>query len=99
MDARGRELPDGVEGELWIGGAGVARGYWQDPELTAERFVRPGPGGRCYRTGDRVRRRPPTARSSSAAAPTASSRSAACGSSRPRSRRSCARTRRSPTRW
>ena len=57
MDARGRELPDGVEGELWIGGAGVAAGYWQDPELTAERFVA-GPGGRCYRSGDRVVRRP-----------------------------------------
>jgi len=56
MDPRGRELPDGVEGELWIGG-GVADGYWQDPELTAQRFVA-GPGGRCYRTGDRVRRRP-----------------------------------------
>ncbi len=57
IDARGRELPDGVEGELWIGGAGVAAGYWEDPELTAERFVE-GPGGRCYRSGDRVRRRP-----------------------------------------
>ena len=57
MDARGRELPDGVEGELWIGGGGVAAGYWQDPELTAERFVA-GPGGRCYRSGDRVIRRP-----------------------------------------
>jgi amino acid adenylation domain-containing protein len=57
MNARGRELPDGVEGELWIGGGGVANGYWRDPELTAQRFVA-GPSGRCYRTGDRVRRRP-----------------------------------------
>lgn len=57
MDARGRPVPDGVEGELWIGGAGVSDGYWEDPELTAQRFVA-GPGGRCYRSGDRVRRRP-----------------------------------------
>ena len=57
MDARGRPLPDGVEGELWIGGAGVAAGYWQDEAETARRFV-DGPGGRCYRSGDRVRRRP-----------------------------------------
>jgi non-ribosomal peptide synthetase component F len=70
MDPRGRGLPDGVEGELWIGGGGVADGYWQDPELTAQRFVA-GPGGRCYRTGDRVRRAPPTERWSSAAAWTA----------------------------
>lgn len=51
----GRELPLGVSGELWIGGAGVAVGYHERPELTAERFtVRPG-DGRGYRTGDRVR--------------------------------------------
>jgi non-ribosomal peptide synthetase component F len=44
---------DLVEGEMWIGGAGVAQGYWNAPELTAERFV----GGR-YRTGDLASRRP-----------------------------------------
>jgi hypothetical protein len=45
----------GQAGELWIGGAGVTRGYWQRPELTAQRFVdRPGLG-RIYGTGDLVR--------------------------------------------
>jgi hypothetical protein len=52
-DPLGRPVPDGAEGELWVGGAGVARGYLDDPELTAARF----PGGR-YRTGDRVTRDP-----------------------------------------
>jgi len=51
----GRALPVGQAGELWIGGAGVTRGYWQRPELTAQRFVdRPGLG-RIYGTGDLVR--------------------------------------------
>lgn len=53
----GRALPDMVEGELWIGGAGVAQGYWQRPDLTAERFV-VADGARYYRTGDLVRRLP-----------------------------------------
>ena len=51
---QGRALPDMVEGELWIGGAGVANGYWQRPDLTAERFVDDN-GARFYRTGDLVR--------------------------------------------
>ncbi|WP_433498948.1 amino acid adenylation domain-containing protein [Sphaerimonospora sp. CA-214678] len=50
----GRETPIGVAGELWIGGDGVAAGYLDRPELTAERFVKRA-GRRWYRTGDRVR--------------------------------------------
>ncbi|MCD2182582.1 MupA/Atu3671 family FMN-dependent luciferase-like monooxygenase [Rhizobium sp. GN54] len=53
----GLPLPNLIEGELWIGGAGLARGYWGRPELTAERFVDT-PEGRYYRTGDLVRRHP-----------------------------------------
>lgn len=46
----------GQEGELWIGGEGVALGYWERPDLTEERF-RPNPfgPGRIYRTGDLAR--------------------------------------------
>lgn len=48
----------GQEGELWIGGEGVTRGYWNRPDLTAERFAdNPFYDGRMYRTGDLVRRR------------------------------------------
>ncbi|MFI4868021.1 MAG: amino acid adenylation domain-containing protein [Steroidobacterales bacterium] len=52
-------LPLGAEGELFIGGAGVARGYLGRSALTAERFLsNPHAAGRLYRTGDRVRLRP-----------------------------------------
>ncbi len=47
------ERPDWVPGELYIGGAGVALGYWQDAELTSEKFLtHPRTGQRLYRTGD-----------------------------------------------
>ncbi|MCP9618773.1 amino acid adenylation domain-containing protein [Nocardia otitidiscaviarum] len=54
VDDFGRDCPDWVAGELWIGGAGVAHGYRGDPELTAAKFV-PHDGVRWYRTGDRGR--------------------------------------------
>jgi amino acid adenylation domain-containing protein len=50
------QLPPGTEGELYIGGAGVARGYLGRPELTADRFLlNPYGSGQLYRTGDRAR--------------------------------------------
>ncbi|MCA0205889.1 MAG: LLM class flavin-dependent oxidoreductase [Proteobacteria bacterium] len=56
LDQDQRPVPLGQEGELWIGGAGVTRGYWRREALTAERFVEIG-GERLYRTGDLVRLR------------------------------------------
>lgn len=62
LDATLREVADGTPGELCIGGASVARGYRNDPLMTAERFVADpfsaGASGRLYRTGDLVRRLP-----------------------------------------
>jgi yersiniabactin nonribosomal peptide synthetase len=51
VDPRGRDCPDWVQGELWIGGVGVARGYRTNPEGTARQFVQQD-GERWYRTGD-----------------------------------------------
>ena len=59
VDPQMQLVPVGVPGELLVGGAGLARGYLNDPELSAKRFFpdpfRPAPGARVYRTGDRAR--------------------------------------------
>jgi amino acid adenylation domain-containing protein len=58
LDEDMKDCPDWVAGELYIGGAGLARGYWRDPATTNARFVdHPVTGERLYRTGDHGRYR------------------------------------------
>jgi yersiniabactin nonribosomal peptide synthetase len=54
VDSRGRDCPDWTTGELWVGGRGLAAGYLNEPELTAQRFVEYN-GERWYRSGDLAR--------------------------------------------
>jgi amino acid adenylation domain-containing protein len=62
FDSNQQPVPIGVPGELYIAGDGVARGYFRNPQLTAERFISnpltQDPGDRLYKTGDLVRYRP-----------------------------------------
>ena len=52
VDERGKECPPWVTGELWIGGVGLAKGYINSPEMTAQKFVLDASGMRWYKTGD-----------------------------------------------
>jgi aspartate racemase len=60
LDVRGNPVPEGATGEIHLGGETLARGYWNRPELTAERFIPDPfsgqPGARLYKTGDLGRR-------------------------------------------
>jgi amino acid adenylation domain-containing protein len=63
LDARREPVPPGAMGELYVAGAGLARGYWRQPDLTAEKFVTnpfaaAGGSARMYATGDLARFRP-----------------------------------------
>lgn len=59
LDEKQQPVPIGVPGELYLGGAGVGLGYWNRPELTAEKYMpdpfTAAPNATMYRTGDRVR--------------------------------------------
>ncbi|MBF2066298.1 MAG: amino acid adenylation domain-containing protein [Calothrix sp. C42_A2020_038] len=56
LDRNLQPVPTGVVGELYIGGVGVARGYWNRPDLSAEKFIQnPYSPGKIYKTGDLAR--------------------------------------------
>ncbi len=61
LDHDGQQVPHGSIGEMYLGGAGVTRGYWKRPEMTAQRFLpdpfSQQPGAHLYRTGDLARYR------------------------------------------